>query len=250
MPWNKASTNHSYVIDLTIGDGTRARVKRFKKHHKPSLTQSDCSPTSPHLDQLASEHATLSSIGEELPSGSRGREVTGSSGGSKRLSEFISSKEQSDSNKESSSCLRSSQKLSLPEVTGVCSSAGLSAIANYIEDVESGESGGSVESGESDVDAEGESEWRDGGDGSCGARSGEGGRGVGDSGDEGDDEDDVHGGGDVSEVAGRGSGGRQHRSVVAGCEARRDRAGAGVGEAAEHHAAHAFRVGGVRVVEG
>ena len=91
--------------------------------------------------------------------------MTGSSGGSKRLSEFISSKEQSDSNKESSSCLRSSQKLSLPEVTGVCSSVGLSAIANYIEDVESGESGGSVESGESDVDAEGESEWRDSGHG-------------------------------------------------------------------------------------
>ena len=180
MPWNKASTNHSYVIDLTIGDGSRARAKRFKKHHKPSLTQSDCSPTSPHLDQLASEHATLSSIGEELPSGSRGREVTGSSGGSKRLSEFISSKEQSDSNKESSSCLRLSQKLSLPEVTGVCSSVGLSAIANYIEDVESGESGGSVESGESDVDAEGESEWRDSGHG----ERGEGGKDGGCSGDE------------------------------------------------------------------
>lgn len=159
---DEASTNLSYVIDLTTGDRSRARAKRFKKHHKPSLTQSDCSQTSPHLDQLASEHATISSIGEELPSGSRGREVTGSSADSKRLSEFISSKEQSESNKEGNS-LRSSQKLSLPEVTGVCSSVGLSAIANYIEDVESGESGGSVESGESDVDAEGESDWGDSG---------------------------------------------------------------------------------------
>ena len=151
-------------LDLTTGDRSRVQAKRFKKHHKSSLTQSDCSPTSPHLDQLVSEHATISSVGEELPSSSRRPEVTGSPADSKRLSKFISNKEKSDHNKESNT-LRSSQKPSLPEVAAVCSSVGLSAIANYIESVESRESGESVESGGSDDDAEGESFWRDSGRG-------------------------------------------------------------------------------------
>lgn len=84
--------------------------------------------------------------------------MTGSPADNKRLSQ------KSDCNKESNT-LRSDQKLSLPEVTAVCSSVGLSAIANYIESVESGESGGSVESGGSDNDVEGESDWRDSGHG-------------------------------------------------------------------------------------
>lgn len=82
--------------------------------------------------------------------------MTGSLADNKRLSQ------KSDRNKESNT-LRSGQKLSLPEVTAVCSSVGLSAIANYIESAESGESGESVESGGSDDDAEGESDWRDSG---------------------------------------------------------------------------------------
>lgn len=74
--------------------------------------------------------------------------MTGSLADNKRLSQ----------KSEESNTLRLGQKLSLPEVTAVCSSVGLSAIANYIESAESGES---VESGGSDDDAEGESDWRD-----------------------------------------------------------------------------------------
>src|SRR5713101_1662735 len=58
------------------------------------------------------------------------------------------------------------------------------------------------------------------------------------------------GGGDVSEVAGRGAGGGQHRGVVAGGGQGRGGAGASAGEAGVDPAAPEVQGGGVRVDEG
>ena len=59
----------------------------------------------------------------------------------------------------------------------------------------------------------------------------EGGRGAGDRGVEADAEDGVHGGGDVPQAAGPGSGGGQRGGAAAGHEAGRGGAGSGAGEA-------------------
>ena len=90
----------------------------------------------------------------------------------------------------------------------------------------------------------------DGGHGPGGTGPGEGRRGGGDRRHQGHGQDDVHGSGDVSQAARRRGGGRQHRGTAAGGEAHRHRARSGVGQAGEHHAAHALRGGGVRAVEG
>ena len=65
-----------------------------------------------------------------------------------------------------------------------------------------------------------------------------------------DAEDDVYGGGDVPQVAGSGSGGGQHRGVVAGDEEGGGGAGSGVVQAGVDHAAHRFRGSGVCVDQG
>ena len=88
----------------------------------------------------------------------------------------------------------------------------------------------------------------DGGDGAGGAGDCEGGGQAGDCGVEADAADGVHGGGDVPQAAGPGSGGGQRRRTPQGHEAGGGGARAGSGEAGQHHAAHEVQLRGVRAV--